>query len=74
MKTVPLLNSVEIALSHLDQAITQPETENMPEDWNELVISTRAFLIGDRDELIASKKLVAAMTSPTFRNNADELL
>lgn len=65
---------VATALSHLDRAITPPETENMPEDWNELVISTRAFLIGDRDELIASKKRVAAMTSPTFRNNADELL
>lgn len=65
---------VEIALSHLDQAIVQPKTENMPEDWNELVISTRAFLRGDRDELIASKKRVAAITSPTFRNNAEELL
>jgi hypothetical protein len=38
----------------------------MPEDWNELVISMRAFLTGDREELIASKKGVAGMTSPGF--------
>ena len=64
----------EAALAHLDKASISPGTKNMSEDWNELVISMRAFLIGDRDGLVASKRRVSAMTSPAFPDNADELL
>lgn len=48
----------EPALRHLDQADVPPGTKGVPEDWNELVISMKAFLVGDRAALLASKQRV----------------
>lgn len=64
----------EIALRHLDQADVPPGTKGVPEDWNELVISMRAFLLGDRAALLASKRRVEAMRKPAFPDAADRYL
>jgi hypothetical protein len=59
----------EKALRHLDSADVPAGTRGVPEDWNELVIATRAFLKGDREALLASKQRVEAMRSPAFPNS-----
>lgn len=64
----------ERALRHLDEADVPPGTKGVPEDWNELVISMRAFLLGDRAALLASKQRVDAMRKPAFRGSADRYL
>ena len=64
----------EEALRHLDHAEVPPGTRGVPEDWNELVISTRAFLRGDREALLASQQRVEAMKSPAFRSSAPRYL
>lgn len=49
------------AFPHLDKAIV-PGKETAPSvDWNDLVIATKAFLIGDHAALLAVKDRVAAM-------------
>jgi hypothetical protein len=64
----------EKALRHLDEADVPPGTKGVPEDWNELVISMRAFLLGDREALLASKQRVASMRKPAFPGTADRYL
>lgn len=63
-------NRYEEALRHLEAAEVAPGTRGVPEDWNELVIATRAFLLGDREALLASRRRVAAMRSPGFPHSA----
>lgn len=65
---------MERALPHLDQADVPPGTKGIPEDWNELVISTRAFLLGDRAALLASKQRVEAMQKPAFPDSAERYM
>ena len=67
-------NRLEEALRHLDSAEVAPGSRGVPEDWNELVISMRAFLRGDREALLASKQRVDAMPSPAFPHSAEQLL
>jgi hypothetical protein len=67
-------NRYEEALRHLESAQLEPGSRGVPEDWNELVIATRAFLVGDRDGLLASKQRVEAMRSPAFPHSAERLL
>ena len=67
-------NLYEEALRHLELAEVPPGTRGVPADWNELVISTRAFLLGDRAALIASKQRVAAMRSPAYPQSAARYL
>lgn len=62
---------MESALRHLGRADVPPGMNGVPEDWNELVISTRAFLLEDRAALLASKQRVAAMKKPAFPGSAD---
>ncbi len=62
------------AFPHLDRAEVPPGTRGVPEDWNELVIATRAFLRGDREALLASKQRVEAMKSPAFPGSAAKYL
>jgi hypothetical protein len=63
-------NLYEKALRHLEVAQVPTGTRGVPEDWNELVIATRAFLQGDREALLASKQRVEAMRSPAFPKSA----
>jgi uncharacterized protein (TIGR02246 family) len=67
-------NLYERALHHLEKAEVPIGTRGVPQDWNELVISTRAFLLGDREALLASKARVDAMQSPAFPDSAARLL
>jgi hypothetical protein len=67
-------NRYQEALRHLDSAEVAPGSRGVPEDWNELVISIRAFLKGDREALLASKQRVEAMQSPAFPQSAARLL
>jgi hypothetical protein len=67
-------NLYEEALRHLEHAKVPPGTRGVPEDWNELVIATRAFLLGDREALLASKQRVEAMQSAAFAGSAAKLL
>ena len=62
------------ALSHFDQASVPPGSKGVPEDWNELVIANKAFLLGDRAALLACKQRVDAMRSPAFRDTFTVLL
>jgi hypothetical protein len=65
---------MEPALRHLDEADVPPGTTGVPEDWNELVISMKAFLAGDRAALLASKQRVESMKKPAYRGSADRFL
>jgi hypothetical protein len=67
-------NRYQEALRHLDSAEVAPGSRGVPEDWNELVISMRAFLKGDRAALLASQQRVMAMRSPAFPQSAARLL
>ncbi len=67
-------NLYEAALRHLESAEVPPDTKAVPDDWNELVISTRAFLRGDREALLASKRRVDAMRSPAYPQSAERYL
>lgn len=67
-------NLYQDALRHLESAEVAPGSRDVPQDWNELVIATRAFLQGDREALLASKQRVDAMSSAAFPDAADRLL
>jgi hypothetical protein len=67
-------NRYQEALRHLDSAEVAPGSRGVPEDWNELVISLRAFLKGDREALLASQQRVAALQSPAFPQAAARML
>jgi hypothetical protein len=67
-------NRYQEALRHLESAEVAPGSRGVPEDWNELVIATRAFLLGDRETLLASKRRVEAMRAPAFPHSADGYL
>jgi hypothetical protein len=67
-------NRYQEALRHLEAAEVAPGSRGVPEDWNELVISTRAFLLEDREALLASKRRVEAMRSPAFPHSAEGYL
>jgi hypothetical protein len=62
------------ALRHLEKAEIAASSRGVPEDWNELVISTRAFLLADREALLASKRRVEAMRSPAYPHSAERYL
>lgn len=68
------VNLTDEALQHLEKAQVAPGVTGVPEDWNELVISTKAFLLGDRAALLESKQRVEAMRDPKFRGSAERLL
>lgn len=65
---------VEAALHHLDRADVPPGTSGVPDDWNELAIATRAFLLHDRAMLLESKQRVDAMQNAAFPDSADRYL
>lgn len=67
-------NRYQEALRHLESAEVAPGSRGVPADWNELVIATRAFLLGDRAALLASKRRVEAMPSPAFPHSAEQYL
>ncbi len=67
-------NRYQEALRHLEKAEVAAGSRGVPEDWNELVISTRAFLLGDREALLASKRRVDAMRSPAYPHSAERYL
>ena len=67
-------NLYQAALRHLESAEVPPDSKAVPEDWNELVISTRAFLRADREALLASKQRVDAMSKPAYPKSAEQLL
>jgi hypothetical protein len=67
-------NRYQEALRHLESAEVAAGSRGVPEDWNELVLAMRAFLLGDRAALLASKQRVAAMRSPAFPQSAEQLL
>jgi len=45
----------------LEKAIVSGTGAGLPVDWNDLVIATKAFLMGDKPTLLAVKERVAAM-------------
>lgn len=67
-------NRYQEALRHLKTAEVAPGSRGVPQDWNELVVSTRAFLLGDREALLASKRRVEAMRSPAYPHSAERYL
>jgi hypothetical protein len=67
---------VREALPHLDRAIV-PQKEPAPsEDWNDMVIATKAFLLGDRDTLQRARDRIAALPGASVKwpGYADDLL
>lgn len=70
---------VHEAIPHLDQAIVPQDAPPPSADWNDLVIATKAFLLGDRLTLLAVKARVAALPPATVKylqspNSPDDLL
>ena len=45
----------------LEKALVPGSGTGLPVDWNDLVIATKAFLMGDRPTLLAVRERVAAM-------------
>lgn len=64
------------AIPDLDKAIVPGNEPAHSIDWNEMVIATKAFLMGDRAKLTAVKARVAAMpaASVEWPDYADDLL
>jgi len=67
------------AIPHLDQAIVPQDTTPPSADWNDLVLATKAFLLGDRATLLAVKARVAALPLGTVKylqspSSPDDLL
>ncbi len=48
-------------LVHLNQAVVPENTPGLSDDWNDMVIATRAFLKGDRPTLLAARARVAGL-------------
>jgi|CZKI01.1.fsa_nt_gi hypothetical protein len=64
------------ALPDLDKAIVSGKEPAHSVDWNDMVIATKAFLVGDRATLLAVKERLAVMptASVEWPNYADDLL
>jgi hypothetical protein len=67
---------VREALPHLDNAIVSARDPAPAADWNNMVIATKAFLLGDRDTLQRARDRVAALPSASVKwpGYADDLL
>jgi hypothetical protein len=48
-------------ITHLNQSIVPDKTPGLSDDWNDMVIATKAFLVGDRAALLAAKERVASL-------------
>jgi acyl carrier protein len=64
------------AIPKITQAMVDGKPDGLPADWNHLVRATVAFLVGDRDSLLALKLEVAALPSgaANWPNYPNELL
>lgn len=67
------------AIPLLDQAIVPKDATPPSADWNDLVLATKAFLLGDRPALLAVKARVAALPPASVKylispSTPDELL
>jgi hypothetical protein len=63
----------------LEKAIVSGTGTGLPVDWNDLVLATKAFLMGDRPTLLAVKERVAALPPGAARwlkspRDVDDLL
>ena len=67
---------VREAFPHLDKAIVSGKDSAPGADWNDMVIATKAFLMGDRDALQRARDRVAALPSASVKwpGYADDLL
>lgn len=67
---------VREALPHLDAAIVAAQEPAPSADWNDMVIATKAFLLGDRETLQRARDRVAALPvgSVKWPGYADDLL
>ncbi len=52
------------AVEHLDLALSHEKTRELGPNWNDMLAATRAFLVHDREALVAAKERLAAAKSP----------
>jgi len=57
------------AVQHLDLALSHEKTRELGPNWNDMLAATRAFLMHDREALIAAKERLAAAKSPQRVDN-----
>jgi hypothetical protein len=70
---------VKEALPHLEGAVVAHGEEPPSADWNDLVQATKAFLLGDRNELLAVRARLASLPPASIKfmqppHSADDLL
>ena len=56
-----LSGNTPAGISHLNKSIVPEKTPGLSDDWNDMVIATRAFLVGDRTALLGAKERVARL-------------
>jgi hypothetical protein len=62
------------AVAELDQARVTDDQTDLPVDWNDMLVSGKAFLLKDRAQLVAARERIAALPSPTYLRYPDSLL
>ncbi len=62
------------AVAELDQARVEGDKTDLPTDWNDMLISGKAFLLKDRAQLVAARERIASLPSPTYLRYPDSLL
>ena len=62
------------AVAELDQARVEGDQTDLPADWNDMLISGKAFLLKDRAQLVAARERIASLPSPTYLRYPDSLL
>ena len=62
------------AVAELDQARVEGDQTELPADWNDMLVSGKAFLLKDRAQLVAARERIASLPSPTYLRYPDSLL
>ena len=69
-----IANETSEAVAELDRARVQGNEVGLPADWNDMLVSARAFLLKDHAQLAAARDRIAALPSPTYLHYPDSLL
>ena len=55
------------AVKHLEKATSQQKSPELWPDWNDFIAATKAFLMQDRQSLLAARERLAAAKSPRLK-------
>jgi hypothetical protein len=69
-----IANETSQAIAELDLAQVKSDEAGLPADWNDMLVSAKAFLLKDHEQLVAARDRIAALPSPTYLHYPDSLL